>query len=544
MKPAGSFIQIHYHARPGGVTSVMAHYSLAFRELCGNADGANLVACAAADAAGSVGAARMIDVKECGYRTFGSRVSFVNARNVLLRRIDRIVTSPRLPRPVYVAGHNLNLGKNCALSSAFAACARRCAAHAYAFRFFNVIHDFAEEGRADIMEQIRAVQQFGIPIWRDLYPAAPNLSFITLNSRNYRLLKRAGYSVRLLLNPVIAPKVPGPSYIHGRRKTIEALSLLAKKDGTVFKPSAPVVFYPSRVISRKNPVEAVLLSHFFFSSNLVLGMAGTNPADRALAAYLKRLCAQHRVAVVFDCGRIGRRLRPHGADPFPHLYRAADACITTSVLEGFGYALYEPWLYDKAVVGRIPAGAGMPRVINLSGLYARLLIPVEWISLEALKKRYYQLMRICFTGRAKISDYRSFSKRFEKLYVKDGGIDFGCLDSASQCDILQRLLASPELVSEWKRAFRLQTEALMRSWRAATCYHSPFITRNKSAVASLFSQKKFQTSLSRCFLGKFPVSAARPDSRIVSGFFCRGDTYRLLHAPHFTSRDKSAAIFA
>jgi glycosyltransferase involved in cell wall biosynthesis len=34
------------------------------------------------------------------------------------------------------------------------------------------------------------------------------------------------------------------------------------------------------------------------------------------------------------------------------LYRAADLVITTSVLEGFGFSYIEPWLLDRAVIGR------------------------------------------------------------------------------------------------------------------------------------------------------------------------------------------------
>ena len=34
------------------------------------------------------------------------------------------------------------------------------------------------------------------------------------------------------------------------------------------------------------------------------------------------------------------------------MVRVADLVITTSVLEGFGFAYLEPWILDRAVIGR------------------------------------------------------------------------------------------------------------------------------------------------------------------------------------------------
>ena len=51
-----------------------------------------------------------------------------------------------------------------------------------------------------------------------------------------------------------------------------------------------------------------------------------------------------------------KRHEESGNAGYSHLYRIADACISTSVLEGFGYGLREPWLYGRAVLGRLPCG--------------------------------------------------------------------------------------------------------------------------------------------------------------------------------------------
>ncbi len=59
------------------------------------------------------------------------------------------------------------------------------------------------------------------------------------------------------------------------------------------------------------------------------------------------------------------------------IYRAADLVITTSILEGFGFSYIEPWIIDRAVIGRsIPfttpdlQAAGM----KLGHLYTALIV--------------------------------------------------------------------------------------------------------------------------------------------------------------------------
>ena len=249
----GSFVQIHYHNRPGGVAAVMERYAAAF--IAGGGDKSASIAVCAARA--EMHGCKVIDVKDCGYRTFQSRASFVAAGTRLLSRLETIVTSPGLPAPVHVVGHNMNLCKNAALSSAFAGLARRLQKNGGEFRFFSVVHDFAEEGRTDLMEQIGRLERRGIRLWGDLYPALPNLCFVAVSPRTLRVLARARYPVRLVRNPVDIPAE------HMRSPSPE--TVLRRLERAAFDSRLPALFYPARIVSRKNPVEAIVLSHFFFS---------------------------------------------------------------------------------------------------------------------------------------------------------------------------------------------------------------------------------------------------------------------------------------
>jgi glycosyltransferase involved in cell wall biosynthesis len=541
----GSFVQIHYHNRPGGVTSVMGQYGLAFSKACGSTAGASFVVCAKHHVSTAMDGAKVIDVRECGYTTFRTKNAFIKTRNSLLKRLEQIVTSDRLARPVCVVGHNMNLGKNCALSSAFAQCARRLAKQKNDYRFFSVVHDFAEEGRTDLMSQIVSLERLGIKIWDELYPVSPNLCFVALNNRNYSILKKAGFQVRLVPNPVFAPATARPLPAAVRNRVVRRLAKCAEKDNTAFKPDASLLVYPARIISRKNPVEAILLAHFFFSSNLLLGESGTSIEDRALAAYLKRLCRTHKIPVIFNSGRAAEFLLSHDETPFSLLTKAADVCITTSVLEGFGYALYEPRLYHKAVVGRVPAGSDVQKKIAAAGLYSRLFIPCGWVDIRKLTERYYRDMGQYKGEKNKFPGFESFSKQFNRVFIAKGGIDFGCLDIVTQCAVLEGLCAFQDLIAEWKRAFPFQTKAIMDSWRAAVRRRPMVAGRNRKRVISLFGRSAFAASFAACFEKILLADArVRPGAGALRKRLCSLDTFRQLTTPQFPLQGHYCTIFA
>ncbi len=247
----GSFVQIHYHNRPGGVTTVMHRYADEFRRAGGNKD-AVLLLCSHAD--GAAGYAT-VNVKDCAYRTYRSRTAFDAARNRLLSRLERIVTSPNLPAPVRVAGHNLNLCKNPALSSAFTELASRLGGLPASFRFFSVVHDLAEDGRTSLLIDLRLLQRRGISPATVAWPVAPNIKFVAVNQRTLRVFKIAGFSAALLPNPIDVPEQIPASRCNAVNRAIS-------RGARSFDGRLPTLFYPSRVVSRKNPVEANMLASF------------------------------------------------------------------------------------------------------------------------------------------------------------------------------------------------------------------------------------------------------------------------------------------
>jgi hypothetical protein len=533
----GTLLQVHYHNRPGGVATVMRHYADAFAHACRGLPHSNMIVCSAGvQAEAGSGDSHIVDVRDCDYRSFRDRASFLRAKKRIRLALSSIIDGRSLPRPIVVVGHNMNLGKNCALSSAFADTARRYSLTKEDAWFFSVVHDYAEEGRTDLLLWIKTVQDFGVDIWNDLYPSLRNLRFVSPSPRNASLLKKAGFPADVLVNPVVkspdTPRHDKKSLWH--KKLRSALFEIAKKENVRLRPSRPVVLYPTRVISRKNPVEAVLLAHVVFQSNLLFGAYGTSPADRSLAESLKKICVKYGVPVVFDAGRIAGRAN----NSFSMLYDIADICMTTSIAEGFGYAIHEPALYGKNTIGRCPAGFSVSGKHKILYLYKRILIPCAWVRIDEIKSRYYDRLRNVSGWYGTFPAFNSFSKMFDTSFIRNNGIDFGCLDAQTQLAVLSRCLASPKDAFAWKQACLSQTRRLMAS------FHAALSQRPRTAAGASYGA--FEKSFTQCyFTRQAPVRPrANADPEAFLRYFSKPGHFRPLMNPQHVDGKAIHAVFA
>jgi hypothetical protein len=66
------------------------------------------------------------------------------------------------------------------------------------------------------------------------------------------------------------------------------------------------------------------------------------------------LVERYRLRVILDAGKLITGRNRDIGNPVPLLYAASDLALSTSLAEGFGYGLYEPLLYGKAVIARRP----------------------------------------------------------------------------------------------------------------------------------------------------------------------------------------------
>jgi hypothetical protein len=535
--PARSFIQVHYHNRPGGVNKVIGYYAEAHAELCAKAPPqtvfANFIICKNDLKDGSAfPAGKMRDVPECDYRFYSTKDAFLNKREILIRRLMAIIYSERVPKPLCVVGHNLTLGKNCALSSAFAFCSRLCENGTDDVRFFSIIHDFAEEGRSDCLKQINSLRDLGIDIWDDLYPKTNNLRFVAPNKRNYTLLKKSGFNVDLLANPVETEKVKRRGIVQERRIAVKKLISYSKRQHTPFDPALPTLFYPARVISRKNIIEALLVSSIICKVNLLVGKCGPSAAHRALYSKIRKLCVKYKAPVVFDCSEpFAPKKSKNG---FPSiLFDVADACISTSIAEGFGYAFYEPWTNNRYIIGRRPMDFSPVPGMKFPGLYARMPIPVSWIPIDDCVRKYFDRMRPYYhVGNLKpFSSFAKFKTVFEATFIKNNTIDFACLDETTQLDVVQSLMESQSMVEEWERLCSKELKQIRNAIKIGLQPMQSLVQSNRNTIKKKISGESFAKNFARCFFKTRSKSLPQNRYKEIARYFGDLSRFRLLMTP-------------
>jgi len=268
-------------------------------------------------------------------------------------------------------------------------------------KLFLQIHDFAEDGRP--------LSYFS----DDEYVA--DCHYGVINSRDYNILLKAGL------------KKEG---LHKIFNTIKPLN---------FNPtgvtSKECVLYPIRAIRRKNIGEAIFLSLFFRNNEtLAITLPPNSPADIKSYAGWKTFVKEKNLNVVFEAGV---------THEFSELVMSSKFIITTSITEGFGFSFLEPWTAKKILWGR-----KLPDIchdfeknkIQLDHLYTKLDVPVEWIG----KERLYEKWKSCILKKSATfnlnMDEKTISTSFAKV-TRNDFIDFGLLDEAFQKTIISRVLA-------------------------------------------------------------------------------------------------------
>jgi glycosyltransferase involved in cell wall biosynthesis len=230
---------LHYHLRPGGVTTVIHNAQRAL--------------------------AKKHDVEvlaDFGYnddpRTFRRR-----ARDYL----------HRLPSTGVLHTHNAGLGKNPALTYAV-----KLLAETGRVRIINQVHDFPEDNRP---AQLRALRQH--PDWRAMcYYDLPNVIWATLTTHDAGKLAARGipaHKIHVLPNPVDDEFLSRPCRVE------------------VDLPR-PFLLSPMKVMERKNNAEAVDLVSRLPGYHLVISL----DSDNAYAARLKRRIRRERLPVVIGAG--------------------------------------------------------------------------------------------------------------------------------------------------------------------------------------------------------------------------------------------------
>jgi len=314
--------------------------------------------------------------------------------------------------------HNHTLGKNLLLPGAL-----RHLIQAGQMLFLQ-IHDFAEDSRPFLYR--RLLSKIGnnsvSKLSEDIYPNNRQIHYGVLTQRDRRLLLTAGGDparIHLLPNPVeqsnISCRPHVPEHVKER-----------------------IWLYPTRAIRRKNIGEFLLWSSICDPHDrFVTTLAPLNPREQIFYKHWCRLAEELKLPVIFEAGLDKTR-------DYQEWLHAAYAIITTSVAEGYGMAFLEPWMIGKPLYGRNLADITADfnnDGIQLTCLYDRLWVPIDWIGRDSLVKKIRDALSaqdLVYGHQAKPDDL----DRFMAAWTRENRVDFGRLDEVLQTAIIRRLHGS------------------------------------------------------------------------------------------------------
>lgn len=270
---------------------------------------------------------------------------------------------------------------------------------------FLQVHDFAEDGRP-----------------KNYFAEAPypaNCHIGVINSRDRLIVLDSG------------ARNDGVHYIANAVTPFSRIPATAQQ-----RSSDRIILYPVRAIRRKNIGEALLLSLFFENNEkLAITLPPNSPGDFPAYEGWKAFAEANGLNVEFEASK---KL------DFQTLVATADAMITTSITEGFGFSFLEPWTAGKPLCGRrLPAicadfeNSG----VVLDHLYDAIAVPTDWLGTRQLRNKLQA---------AVINSSRAFGNKTDNIALTDPilamadapAIDFGCLDEALQKQVIIRILHS------------------------------------------------------------------------------------------------------
>lgn len=289
--------------------------------------------------------------------------------------------------------HNPTLGKNSDLLGAIETL--RDDGH----RTLLQIHDFAEDGR---------------PMSYSHAPYPADSHYAVINTRDYKILLKAGLR---------------PEGLHLIPNSVVSLQSEGKEE-----TRRDVVLYPVRAIRRKNIGEAVLLS-LFLSEGMRVGITlePTGKIDCISYDEWRGYVGENHLPVLFRLG-IDRR--------FEDVLPRARCMITTSIKEGFGYCFLEPWTCGRMLFGReIPdiCQDFEKKGINLSRLYGRIDIPLEFFSLKRFIMKWKRCYEERLTRYGLPVDHRLAQDHIHSMQ-RGGRIDFCLLSEDLQREVISTIL--------------------------------------------------------------------------------------------------------
>ncbi len=344
------------------------------------------------------------------------------------------------------------------------------------------IHDFAEDGRPGMY--------FSEPYLEDCH-------YGVINTRDYRYLLSSGLK---------------PEGLHLIPNAIISESPLF---GGIIEED--FVLYPVRAIRRKNVGEAILTS-LFFPEDLALWITlpPNSPVDVESYQFWRDFCTKHNLNVRFGAGL---------DEELPDMLSSSQFILTTSIMEGFGFVFIEPWQAGKIIQGRYldeicPDFEALG--ISFSHLYTNLPIPGKWIDRIEFSEEWLETIQ-SVSGSYGINFHQNrLQKSYEEMRSREF-LDFGLLNEKFQSRILERLITDAksrkELMTINPFLMNLQEPEISKE----------MIKSNRDLIRRSFTESAFSSSLLSVYrkvINK-PVQQ-QIDKEILVSRFMHPDRFSLL----------------
>ncbi len=278
---------------------------------------------------------------------------------------ERIRKKLDLSKPCVLHCHNVNLFKNSILGAALLLLANDLETEEFVMLMH--VHDFAEDSRADRLHLMmncsgKEDRMFGTEL---AYPINRNIVYLTLNSRDSKLLEKLGiFKNRIFLYPNSINIDFFSSKPLKKNNLKDLIAKFAKKNGYTFDKKRKIILSPLKPIRRKNIIESLLILNLLNSIKdewqFLITLDADSKADVAYVNRIKEYVKKKKLPVVIGFGydlissseerkyKNGKVVQYNMVD----LFSIAETIMTTSILEGFGFTYTEGWLAEKKVVGR------------------------------------------------------------------------------------------------------------------------------------------------------------------------------------------------
>ncbi|TWU33410.1 glycosyltransferase family protein [Novipirellula artificiosorum] len=484
-----NIVILHCHMQRGGVTQVIENHVQAIVQL-GGAHRVFLVSGPRVSGISKKTADRITPIllKDFDYDSAESanQPAELRAESMATELVDQFAAAGIDRDETVLHWHNHGLGKNTAAPGAI----RRLAK--LGWRLLLQIHDYAEDNRPEnylhLIRSIGATTQSDIDDY--LYPSTDSIHYATLSHADRSVITGLGIDdarVHCLPNCVhFAEGVPDSAT--SRQKVAAAFGLA---------DSAQWWLYPVRGIRRKNVGEFLLLSRFLPGDDIAgITLCPETPIEKRSYERWRSVGQALAPRAVFDCGH-------HREVSFMENLAASSGVLSTSVAEGFGMAMLEPWLADRGVVAR-----DLPTVtrdfvasgVQLPGQYASIPIPAD----EQWLRESIVTSREAFHAAWK-SLPEAFRPDFPSFDPSSGEIDFASLTPDRQTDVLQRMASDPGF----------ETAVKERSFGIADRLKTPLapetIRQNRVTIENRYSTEKQSRQLQSIY---FSLLNARVDTLV------------------------------